>query len=152
MPFFGFLILAAILWIRIAADERRAKNKADKYMTELKADGWGRKANPELEEKYVRELTELWRKSVLENKPELFFPEKREFFYSCPGALETWIQSEAEERVIQDGYAPKIREGNFSIKMDSQHWRWRMSKYSTLESQFNKNKTRIDPWEGIPRV
>ena len=53
MPFFGFLILAAILFVRIWADEQRVKNNMAQRAASGIMEGWDWKTNPELEEKYV---------------------------------------------------------------------------------------------------
>lgn len=104
-----------------AHSENKSRNRINSYLEARIADGFEREQNKELEKQYFQELIQLWRRSLEENNPDLFYPEKHTFFRASPEFAWDWAQSEAEEHIIRDGYAPSTALMPFSMARSSNH-------------------------------
>jgi hypothetical protein len=95
-------------------------------MAERCVDGFERVTNKELEDQYFRELCTLWSRSMTEKDPELFYPEKHEFFRDNPRWATDWATDVASERIIAEGFAPWWVPGPFSMRKYGNHswYRW----------------------------
>jgi hypothetical protein len=133
------LFAGAVAIFNIVSDEHRQQKQIDDYVNARIADGWHRVANPELEQKYYKELMNGWCRSVIENNPELFYPERNKFFRWNPETAREWIKSEAEEMVIRDGFAPVRTAYSFSLTKNGGHEWWYVTGCAEKERQYNQN-------------
>ena len=133
--FFGFAALGSA-----AHSENKSTNRINSYMAERCADGFERVTNKELEDQYYRELSTLWSRSMTEKNPELFYPEKHEFFRDNPQWASDWAMDVASERIIAEGFAPWWVPGPFSMRKYGNHSWYRMAGGFDAENEYWRNK------------
>ena len=115
-------------------------NLKDKFASFLEKDGFVKPTNKELEDQYYREALQLWCRSVTENNPDLFYPEKWEFFRAHPSFAADWAFDIACEKIIADGYAPWWVPGPFSMKRFGNHAYYRMGGGFDREKEFYRDR------------
>lgn len=137
-----FLGLAAL---GVSANSERASTyRINAYMKERCADGFERVTNKEVEDRYYHELCTLWSRSMTEKNPDLFFPEKWEFFRDNPKWASDWAFSVACEKIIADGFAPWWVPGPFSMKRFGNHAWYRMAGGFDAEKEYWKDRNRSE--------
>ena len=110
-----------------AHSENKSTNRINSYMAMRCADGFERVTNKELEDKYYHEQLMLWSRSITEKNPDLFYPEKHEFFRWHPQWASDWAIDVASERIIAEGFAPWWVPGPFSMAKYGNHSWYRMA-------------------------
>ena len=123
-----------------AHSENKSTNRINSYMAMRCADGFERVTNKELEDQYYRELSTLWSRSMTEKNPQLFYPEKWEFFRDNPKWASDWAFSVACEKIIADGFAPWWVPGPFSMKRFGNHAWYRMAGGFDAEKEYYRDK------------
>jgi hypothetical protein len=133
-------IFLGIAALGVSANSERASSKRiNDYMRERCADGFERVTNKELEDQYYREALQLWVRSVEENNPDLFYPEKWEFFRAYPSHATDWAFDIACEKIIADGFAPWWVPGPFSMKRFGNHAWYRMAGGFDAEKEYYRD-------------
>ena len=125
-----------------AHSENKSTNRINSYMAERCADGFERVTNKELEDQYYREQMRLWSRSMDENDPGLFYPEKHEFFRAYPTFAQDWAIDVASEKIIAEGFAPWWVPGPFSMKRFGNHAWYRMAGGFDAEKEYWRGKER----------
>ena len=134
------VIIIVAICILVWSDKQQTRT-INSRVQELIKDGWMRETNPDLEDQYYREQLQLWGRSIRENNPDLFYPERHEFFKWHPQWATTWALNVACEKVIADGYAPSWTRGSFSMRLHGNNATYRIAGGYDAENAYFKSKS-----------
>ncbi len=136
MPILVLLIIGAYLIIRCVGDEVKLRNRMNAYMAPRIANGAHLPVDRDKEDAFFYELEENYKYG----DKSMFPPEKLDFFAHHSSAWYIWAKSEAEEKMISEGYAPISQHFSYDRTVYNDHYFYRTSSIAREEKEYYRQK------------
>ncbi|MPM77951.1 hypothetical protein SDC9_124961 [bioreactor metagenome] len=136
MPILILLVVGGYLLIKCIYEDAAQRKRMDDYMSRRVANGAHLPIDEEKEDAYFYELEENYKYG----DKSMFPPEKLDYFAHTPGAWHLWAKSEAEEKMIAEGYAPYHEHFNYDRTVYNDHYFYRTSREGKGEQEYYRQK------------
>lgn len=136
MPILLLLIIGIYLLFKSGFEDVALRKRMDNYMSPRVANGCNLPTDLEMETNFYNELEE----NYIYGDKSMFPEESLEFFEANPVAWRMWAKSEAEEKMIAAGYAPRAHMFSFDRTVHNNHHLYRMSKFDQTEKEYYRQR------------
>jgi hypothetical protein len=147
MPILLVLIIGAYLLIKCGAEDASLRKRANNYMDPRIANGAHLPTDRDKEDAYFYMLEENYKYG----DKSMYPPEKLDFFAHHPSAWYIWAKSEAEEKMIADGYAPRSQWLSYDRTVYNDHYFYRTSSIAREEQEYYRQKAMRDKYAISPQ-
>lgn len=136
MPILVLLLVGGYLLIKCIFQDAALRNRMNTYMSGRAANGGSLSTDMEKEDAFFYELEENYKYG----DKSMFPSEKLDFFNHHPSAWYIWAKSEAEERMIALGYAPRSQMYSYDRTVYNDHYFYRTSSIAREENEYYRQK------------